>query len=304
MLEVVFEGVTKNSAVDHFVPHFDLDSDTPRMQLGATSKAEYNTLYEEQLRNVIEGYDVFQGEETPIHFTSTRLSQAKTRPQNKNMSASQPSVLRHVEGLFPSTSSAGVFTNWKAKQTQLVGGTNFQHPHCDNGIVNSYANLDVFPFVGIHGFGVDEFTLWLLPNPLVRLYGFRHTFGAKNLLLMRGDFVHSGTPSPYPRGHFEFFPSEAAGWTRKKSFWNMKGNKIHPTFLWQTPTYPFGYPNASEPDVQGDVVITYPPNMTQNLMKPFPPKICAKEGIAYVPENKRLKAIRREACAKVQAQSW
>ena len=73
MLEVVFEGVTKNSAVDHFVPHFDLDSDTPRMQLGATSKAEYNTLYEEQLRNVIEGYDVFQGDETPIHYTSTRV---------------------------------------------------------------------------------------------------------------------------------------------------------------------------------------------------------------------------------------
>ena len=231
--------------MDHIVPHFDQDSPTPRMQLGATAKAEYNGLFEDQLRNVIEGYDVYQGEEAPIHFTSTRQSQAKTRPQNKNMSTSLPSVVRHVEGLFPSTSSAGVFTNWKAKQTVVVGGTNIQHPHYDNGIVNSYAHLDVFPFVGIHGFGVDEFTLWLLPNPLARHYGFRHTFGAKNLLLMRGDFVHGGTPSKNPRGHIEFFPSEAAGWTRKKSFWNMKGNKIHPTFLWQKPTYPFGFPMAT-----------------------------------------------------------
>ncbi len=47
MLEVVFEGVTKNSVVDHFVPHFDLDSETPRMQLDATPKAEYNGLYED-----------------------------------------------------------------------------------------------------------------------------------------------------------------------------------------------------------------------------------------------------------------
>jgi hypothetical protein len=121
---------------------------------------------------------------------------------------------------------------------------------------------------------------------------------------MRGDFVHSGTPSQYPRGHFEFFPSEAAGWTRKKSFGDMKGNKIHPTFLWRKPTYPFGFPSASEPDVQGDVLITYPPILTQNLMKPLPQKICVKEGISYVAEHKRLKAIRREACAKVQSQSW
>ena len=57
MLKVVFEGVTKNSVVDHIVPHFDQDSLTPRMQLGATAKAEYNGLFEDQLRNVIEVYD-------------------------------------------------------------------------------------------------------------------------------------------------------------------------------------------------------------------------------------------------------
>ncbi len=300
----MFEGAVKNSIVDHVVPHYDQESATPRMQLGQNAKAEYNVLYEDQLRNVIEGYDVHQGEEEPIHFTSTRTSQAKTRPHNKHMSIAVPSVVKRVEGLFPSTSDAGVYTNWKARQNVVIGGTNIQHPHSDNAIVNSYAHLDVFPFVGIHGFGVDEFTLWLLPNPLARHYGFRHTFGAKNLLLMRGDFVHAGTPGELPRGHIEFFPREAAGWTRKRSFWNTKSTKIHPTFLWQKPTYPFGFPNAAEPDIDGDVVITYPPNLIRNLMKPLNKKQCAKEKIAYIPEHKRFKALRREEYSKVQSQSW
>ena len=50
-LEVVFEGVVKNSVVDHLVPHFDREAARPRYQLNADKMKE--------------GYDVLEGEETP-----------------------------------------------------------------------------------------------------------------------------------------------------------------------------------------------------------------------------------------------
>ncbi len=304
-LEVVFEGVNKNSAVDHLVPHFDHESANPRLQLEANEvRPKYTALYEEQLRNVIEGYDVLQGEEQPINFNSTLASRTKGRASNKNMSAASPPVAYHVAGLFPKGSDAGTYTNWKAQQTILKGGTNIQHPHSDNAIVGSYEKLDVFPFVCIHGFGVEEFTLWLLPNPFTRAYGFEHRFKAKNMLLMRGDFVHAGGPGRNPRAHMEFFPRESAGWNRKRSFWMQKNVKVQPTFLWQKPTYPFGFPSAAEPDHDGDIVITYPPQLTKNLLKPFSKKQCNAETILYIRESKRTKQIRRAECAKVQAESW
>jgi hypothetical protein len=100
-LEYVFEGVIKNSAVDHVVPHYDVDSSNPRMQLESTTKrAEYTTLYEEQLRHIIEGYDVFHGDEQPISFNSTLATRTKARASNKNMPSSTPTMKHHVEGLF------------------------------------------------------------------------------------------------------------------------------------------------------------------------------------------------------------
>jgi len=300
----VFEGVVKNSIVDHLVPHFDGDNVRPRYQLNTEKRNEYNTLYEQQMRDIIEGYDVCEGEETPISFESTVSSRTKSRPQNKNMAASAPAVLHHVEGLFPPGTEQAKYCNWKARQQLLKGGVNHQHPHCDNAIVNTYANLDVFPFVCIHGFGMDEFSVWLLPNPLQRHYGFLHKFEAKNMLIMRGDFVHAGAPGTTPRAHLEFFPRESAGWNRKRSFWNLKSNKIHPTFLWQKPTYPFAYPNASEPNDDGDVVITYPPFMTRILPLPLSQKQCLKEGLLYVPETRHTKQARRAECSRIQNQAW
>jgi hypothetical protein len=261
-------------------------------------------MYEEQMRNIIEGYDIYHGDDEAIPFTATVAGRTKGRPQNKNMSAAPPVVLRHVDGLFPTGSSAAQFQNWKAKQTILKGGDKYQHPHCDNAIVNTYANLDVFPFVCIHGFGIDEFSVWLLPNPLQRHYGFLHRFAASNMLIMRGDFVHAGAPGTTPRGHLEFFPREAAGWSRKRSFWNLKSNKIHPTFLWQKPTYPFAYPSASEPNDDGDVVITYPPFMTSILPTPLSEIQWHKEGLLYEHESRHAKQTRRAECAKIQNQSW
>jgi len=303
----VFEGVVNNSIVDHVVPHFDEDTPNPRVQLKAdTTREEYSKLYEEQMRNIIEGYDIYHGDDEAIPFTATVAGRTKGRPQNKNMSAAPPVVLRHVDGLFPTGSSAAQFQNWKAKQTILKGGDKYQHPHCDNAIVNSYANLDVFPFVCLHGFGVEAFSLWLLPNPLQRHYGFEHKFGPKNMLLMRGDFVHAGCPgtSSAPRGHIEFFPREASGWSRKKSFWNLKTTKIHPTFLWQKPTYPFGYPSASDPDINGDVTITYPPRLTRALRLPLTKKKCKRENIKWERESSHAKKLRRELCATINSQSW
>ncbi len=255
-------------------------------------------MYEGQLRDIIEGYDVYKGEEDPISFNSTIAATKKL--------SSSPAVMKHVPGLFPTDSETSKFANWKATHTVLTGGTNHQHAHCDNAIVNTYANLDVFPFVCIHGFGVSEFGMWLHPSPLARQYGCYHTFAANNMLIMRGDFVHAGGPgSANTRGHLDFFPREAAGWTRKRSFWNMKNvNKIHPTFPWQQPTYPFAYPYANDPTMDGDTVITYPPSLTRILQIPLSARQCKKDNLVYVPETRHAKLLRRAECAKIQAQSW
>ncbi len=47
-LEVVFEGVIRNSAVDHLVPHFDHESGNPRLQLLEATEVRktYTALYD------------------------------------------------------------------------------------------------------------------------------------------------------------------------------------------------------------------------------------------------------------------
>ncbi len=63
----MFEGITKNSLVDHVVPHFDTESSNPRMQLESTTvRNEYSKKYEEQLRHIIEGYTIMEGEEDSL----------------------------------------------------------------------------------------------------------------------------------------------------------------------------------------------------------------------------------------------
>ena len=305
-LEYVFEGVQSYSHADHLVPHYDEESINPRVQLRTddpNTRGEYTSLYEDQLKNIIEGYEVLAGDEEPIAWSSTIADRNKSK-QRQRQKAPLTTTIKRVQGLFPSLSDSAKYSNWKATQTILKGGTNIQHPHCDNGIVNTYAALDVFPFVCLHAFGVSEFKVWLLPNPLARSYGFEHTFAPKNMLIMRGDFVHAGGPGTSPRGHFEFFPRETAGWARKRSFWNQRGNNIVPTFLWQHPTYPFGFPNVADPDEQGWVVITYPPSMTRLLRIPMSKKQCDTEGVLYIPEANRTRHDRRALCAKIQSQSW
>ena len=81
-------------------------------------------------------------------------------------------------------------------------------------------------------------------------------------------------------------------------------HKIHPTFLWQLPTFPFAYPSAAEPTADGDITITYPANLTRTLQLPLSQKQCKKENMAYVPETRHAKLQRRAECAKIQAQDW
>ena len=304
-LEFVFEGCTYNSSFDHVIPHYDIKSLNPRVQLRTEEpniRGEYTHLYDDQLKNIIEGYNVFAGDDDPNAGPAT----IPTRNKGKQSCSQRPSLetpIKIVKGLYSTSSHSGNYSNWIAEQTIEQGGSKIQHPHCATAVVNSYANLDVFPFVCMHAFGLEEFTLWLFSTPLARSYGFEHTFGPKNMLLMRGDFLYAGGPGCNARAHLKFFPRETAGWTRKCSFWNLPGNTIQPIFLWQNPTYPFGFPMASEPNPNGDIEITYPPSTT-TLLRIRSQKQCREAAVLYVPDTKRTRHDRKELYRKIQTQAW
>jgi hypothetical protein len=310
---VVFEGVRVNSKVDHYAPHFcDAESANPRIQMAAHGVgATYTVQYQEQLRNIIEGYDIFVGDEEPISFdhkqTKTKTSKRKTNNSmgDAYQNATQPSVLRHVPGLFPTGSDRGTFGNWIAAHNSIMGGEGYQHAHSDQGRYNEFMHLDVFPFVALHGFGEESFKLWVLPQPDKRTFGFLHTFDPKNMVFMRGDFVHAGCVGQNPRGHMEFFPRTKAGWMRPRSWWNQKHTGPPPTFLFQQPTFPFAFPYASTPDpISGDVVLTYPTELTEKLMVPLTEQQCLDAGIPYIPETTEAVRKRKLACSEVQAHTW
>ena len=311
-LELVFEGVNVNSKVDHFTPKFCAPTDNnPRVQLAQSSAgAEYTLLYEEQLRNIIEGYKVMAGQETPIDFESTMKKTVKARAPSKKQRTSpdaipKPLENRTVQGMFPAGSPRGTFSNWTAAMNILQGGEGFQHAHSDQGRYDEYMYLDLFPFVALHAFGVEQFKLWVLPQPEKRTFGFLHTFDPLNMVFMRGDFVYAGCVGKHLRGHMKFFPRPEAGWTRPKSWWNRKATGPPPTFLFQKSTFPFGFPMASTPDtVTGDVCLTYPMDLTNRLLVPLTEKQCIEENITYVPERHDRIRQRKLACNEVQAQTW
>ncbi len=105
-------------------------------------------------------------------------------------------------------------------------GENYQHAHSDQGRYDEYNNVEVFPFVALHAFGIEEFKLWVLsqpdkrtygfllwvlPQPDKRTYGFLHTFAPQNMVFMRGNFVHAGAVGTNPREHMDCFPRMEAG---------------------------------------------------------------------------------------------
>ncbi len=92
--------------------------------------------------------------------------------------------------------------NWHFTQNVVWGGIDHQHQHCDQGQAGSFHYEQIFPFVCIHGFGVHEFNMWLLPARMKREYGFPYRFPPKSMLFMRGDMVHAGgcsQPARSPR---------------------------------------------------------------------------------------------------------
>jgi len=167
--------------------------------------------------------------------------------------------------MFPDEPAADV-NNWRANINSVVGGVCHQHPHCDQGRVGTYQDLDIFPFGALHGFGVNPFSLWILPPGLE--YGFMHTFAADQIVFIRGECVHAGVPSPVPRGHYEFFPLLSAGWTRRNPYWT-RPSTADTTFPWQQPTFPFAYPDVGTPSEQGTMAVSYPVSVTEALMLPL-----------------------------------
>ena len=168
--------------------------------------------------------------------------------------------------------------NWVRKMTNLAGGTEYQHAHSDQGRPLSFRDEKTFPFVATHGFGKYPFQLWLLPNAATDMkYGFLHTFNPSDLLIMRGDFVHSGGILKDPRCHMEFYPLPEAGlvhghthhyWLQDKNTRNVT-RKWATSFLWQGPHFPFAYPLASftkNSKQQVRTMISYPPEVTQHIL--------------------------------------
>ena len=83
-----------------------------------------------------------------------------------------------IRGMFQNhkkkngTNPAAEPTFWHTEHNIVVGGQDHQHSHSDQGKIGCFANDSVFPFVVTHGFGINEFQMWLLPNKKKRDYGF------------------------------------------------------------------------------------------------------------------------------------
>ncbi len=115
-LDYVFEGIVLNSKVDHYVPMFSSNtSENPRVQLQAdTTRWEYTNTYNEQLRNIIEGYDIYEGHEQRIDFKYKRPAKPRTRPTSKigNQDGPvPPRLVKEVPGMFSRGTDRGKFSN-------------------------------------------------------------------------------------------------------------------------------------------------------------------------------------------------
>ena len=137
-LDYVFEGIVVNSKVDHFVPLLcSATSENPRVQLQpGTTRSEYTKTYNEQLRNIIEGYDIYEGNEQPIGFEYKRPTKQRTGTKSKKNHPDHPSaprLVKEVPGMFPRGTDRGIFSNWIAAANVVKGGDNYQHAHCDQG---------------------------------------------------------------------------------------------------------------------------------------------------------------------------
>jgi hypothetical protein len=259
--EYLFEGVTINSRDYEFrtrmskVESTDRSGRVPRQAMSQKTQAftAYNEKYMGQMRDIIKGM-----------FANERLSNGSD-PANPD--------------------------NWHMSQNIVWGGTSHQHPHCDQGKAGAFNTDQIFPFVCIHGFGLHEFVMWLLPAKRKREYGFPYRFPKYAMLFLRGDCVHAGGYSQLSRAHLEFWPRTAAGWSRSKNpYWSTTESIA----AWQAKkvvflipdlrTYPFAYPDISEEDDNGNQSVTYPVRYTEGR---FP----------HLDDNYKLKKVQAAALA-------
>ena len=165
--------------------------------------------------------------------------------------------------------------NWIIQQNVVVGGVDHQHPHCDQGKAGSYHNERLFPFVAVHGFGINEFQMWLLPAKQKREYGFLYQFPKNAILFMRGDFIHAGACLQEARGHIMFYPKREAGYDDENPYW---ASNSFDTWLKNPESFlvtdlrcrPFAYPHFSARTVVGNQTVTYPAKLTEDLIEPLP----------------------------------
>jgi hypothetical protein len=126
--------------------------------------------------------------------------------------------------------------------------------------------------------------MWLLPAKRKREYGFPFRFPKFAMLFLRGDCVHAGAFSQLSRGHLEFWPKAAAGWTRTRNpYWGTAESML----AWQAKkvvflipdlrTFPFAYPDISEEDEHGFQTVTYPVRHTQDLFPHLDDKYMVKK---------------------------
>jgi hypothetical protein len=143
--------------------HTDKHNENARKQMrtvqpGAqTAKwKEYKEKYGLQPKQVIEGFTQSEGVSGILDTNASKRSTRGKQAAESSVEIPPPPIVRSVPGMFHGM--AGIAANWKLGFTSLINGTGFQHPH-------AYNRLKIFPFVALHGFGLDSFSLWLFPEP-------------------------------------------------------------------------------------------------------------------------------------------
>ncbi len=111
------------------------------------------------------------------------------------------------------------------------------------------------------------------PQLRKREYGFLYRFPETSVLFLRGDFVHAGGCSQPSRAHLKFYPYREAGWTRPNPHQAPhrfeKWAAAKSTYLvLDLRTHPFAYPHIIDIDDARWQIVTYPPNMSEDLLKP------------------------------------
>jgi len=288
--DILFEGVVINSKDYEFktkmsrVETNDVSGRQPRQAMAKTKALDYyNEKYIGQMRDIIKG--MFAKENSSPGFD----------PANPD--------------------------NWHMAQNVVWGGTGHQHPHCDQGKAGSFNTEQIFPFVCIHGFGLHEFVMWLLPAHKRRDYGFPFRFPKNAMLFMRGDFIHAGAYSQLTRAHLEFWPKVAAGWTRSRNpYWatqesfNMWQAKKVVFLLPDLRSHPFAFPLMSEEDDNGFQNVTYPVEYTEKLfphlddnykkqkVKKADPPALTQTGLANLPPVAQPREITQKGTKRAASQ--